>query len=439
MVAELGRCTSCRVEATLEDSVLADPKLRVLRGAYEERAAEILSSAVRPGTTVVSARGLQLLRDFGEKIKKEPILPCEVVTLQHFAIYLLDERGLDISTVRLAMTAVSKWHLQTKNATGLPLPNPTTDKDLHTLLTSMEKTCKKDSKAKLPFTPSEWWKVLHYGFDLTTVGGRHNELFFMLLSAGPLRPGVTAHLMVDYKVSVRRGRQVVEFVQGSDVKVTTGEDGKQMINLYIPKDKNVNAKNKRWICIPTSFMGVNPVRMMLDYLMEVRPPPGLLLAAVKAPLRKMAAVPVLRQDEYRDPEFFHSNPYTAQCALVRRGFMRAFPKADEEYVKRAFGGGTPRKTFGECVSVVGHSLDTLRSLGGWVPRDKDVVREVYVHLLDPARNRLLRKLMQDLVDNDELRFDLGDEPSYTRKAGQTLGVTSIVFISDAEEQTRGMH
>ena len=119
--------------------------------------------------------------------------------------------------------------------------------------------------------------------------------------------------------------------------------------------------------------------------------------------------------------------------------MRAFPKADPEYVKRAFGGGTPRKTFGESVSVVGHSLDTLRSLGGWVPRDEDVVREVYVHLLDPARNRLLRKLMQDLVDKDELRFDLGDEPSYTRKAGQTLGVTSIVFISDAEEQTRGMH
>ena len=178
--------------------------------------------------------------------------------------------------------------------------------------------------------------MLHAGFDLSTVGGLHDRLLFCFCLFGPLRPGVTTNLTVDYSVTndphSPMGLRVI-FTADSQVKIRN-----DVIEVTIDIDKNVNASNRRTVHIPLGMLGIDTPHDLLLYLKACRPPTGgTLFASAKCPRQKIPSR--VAPNTFS----FNTNAYTASCELNKRAFKRAFELA-EKWELNLFGGGSPRKT-----------------------------------------------------------------------------------------------
>ena len=235
-------------------------------------------------------------------------------------------------------------------------------------------------------------RILHSGFDLCTVGGRHDRLLFCFLGFGPLRPGVTVRLIVHYTLipdaCCPLGLRVA-FAADSDVKII-----KDHIEIFVSEDKNVDARNRRYVPIPAGVLGVDTPGDLEYYLKVCQPPSGgTLFAAPASPLKKINAAQPFTGT-------FNKNPYTASCAMVRRAFLRAYPESEEDEQK-LFGGGSPRKTLAQLLFAIHRCRRMVIDFGGWADGEQQAV-DSYFHYTLEQRCRILQNMLDDLVRVAEL-------------------------------------
>ena len=130
-------------------------------------------------------------------------LPTSELQLAHFLVWMLCLRDptLDVATVELYSSLISEWHSTCASVLQLPLANPCSSALIRTLLRSARRGLKRVAKRKEPYTAPQLVRMLHARFDLSTVGGLHDRPLFCFCLFGPLRPGVTTNLTVDYSVT----------------------------------------------------------------------------------------------------------------------------------------------------------------------------------------------------------------------------------------------
>ena len=262
------------------------------------------------------------------------------------------------------------------------------------LLRSARRGLKRVAKRKEPYTAPQLVRLLHAGFDLSTVGGLHDHLLFCFCLFGPLRPGVTTNLTVDYSVTndphSPMGLRVI-FTADSQVKIRN-----DVIEVTIDIDKNVNASNRRTVHIPLGMLGIDTPHDLLLYLKACRPPTGgTLFASAKCPRQKIPSR--VAPNTFS----FNTNAYTASCELNKRAFKRAFELA-EKWELDLFGGGSPRKTLAQLLWAVTGDRRVVVDFGGWaIGKDESAV-ESFFHLTTAQRIRILQSLLQKLLDVGEL-------------------------------------
>jgi hypothetical protein len=162
----------------------------------------------------------------------------------------------DTSSVEAMLSGISRWMEQCKRVTlPLHLLNPTKAVEVRELLVSLAKVYKKASSAKDPCTPQEFQSILFHGFEKRKLVGRHNELLLLLLGAGPLRPKVACNITVSYYVkhSAGGGGEVLVFNKDRQVWI---DEHVHAVVISILKDKNVMAKIRRNVYIPTASWGL---------------------------------------------------------------------------------------------------------------------------------------------------------------------------------------
>lgn len=377
-----------------EHDLIHDVNQRMSRLELQRQTSEVLRHARRDTTLAVHRRAISYLVEYAG-VHQAMTLPATSAQLAHFLVYLLCVRQprLDPSTVDLVSGVVSTWHDAARQVTGLPLTNPCRDPYIHTLLRSATAGLKKPPAAKRPFTAHQLIRVLHYGFDTRTVGGRHGRLLFSFLLLGPLRPGVATDLRIEYAlVPDQFSAHAVKVVYGqnSDVKVHDG-----VVYVSVNHDKNVNAANRRVVPIPSRVLGLDVPADLEHYLKVCGPPSGGTLFAAPAQPRQLLHAAQPRTYN------FNPNSYTAACAMVRRAFKRAFPQASDEDLA-LYAGGSPRKTLAQLVWAVTGDRRVVVDLGGWSSGKEESAVDGYFHLTDEQRIRLLQQLVDKLLTAQEI-------------------------------------
>jgi hypothetical protein len=406
-VCELTCCNVCMSAEFGSDDYLCSTEQSAKRRELVELGRQVIAEACREGTVVAANRGLSALKKYGEEMQTQ-VLPCSVKQLMQFAIWAVKKHvpPYDTSSVESMLSGISRWMEQCKRATMLlHLPNPTKAAEVRELLLSLAKVYKKPSSAKHPFTPQEFQSILYHGFDKIKLVGRHNQVLFLLLGAGPLRPKVACNITVSYSVlQSDEGflRQVLRFNADSQIWIDEHLDA---VVVSISKDKNVTAKNRRNVYIPNSFMGVKVVEVLKAYILDLRMPSGsYLLASPKSPSTHVANLSFLPAGVYRETagggRFFNDNPYTASVDAVRRSAKNALPYLSELELKR-YGGGSPRKSMAEMLWAAGEQKRTIQDLGGWAVSKRDAV-DSYFSTKPHQRLRILAGLQARLERKGEL-------------------------------------
>jgi hypothetical protein len=272
-----------------KDDFLSTAQQSVKRLELVALGRQVLAEACRAGTSKAVKRGLKALAEYGEVMQSQ-VLPCSVKQLMQFAIWAVKKRipAYDTSSaVETMLSGISRWMEQCKRVTSLlHLVNPTKAIEVRELLVSLAEVYKKASSAKSPFTPQEFQSILFHGFEKRKLVGRHNELLFLLLGAGPLRPKVACNITVSYYVKHSEGGGGLSLVFNEDSQVWIDEHLQALV-VSISKDKNVTAKNRRNVYIPNSFLGLKAVEILRNYILDMRMLSGsYLLASPKSAPRR---------------------------------------------------------------------------------------------------------------------------------------------------------
>ena len=360
----------------------------------QRQADVVLTYARRASTLAVHRRAHQALTQYAEFFATVA-LPADPVQLSHWIAWLLTGRDpvLSAPTVDIYVGVVSDWHSVAREVTGLPLANPCHSHLVRTMLRSARAGFTKTPARKEPFTAEQLVRVLHSGFDRSTVGGRHDRLLFCFLLMGPLRPGVAVNLRIHYSLVPDGledlGLRVV-YQAGSQVRVQKG-----VVVITVDHDKNVDSSKRREVEIPSCVLGMDVPGDLETYLKVCGPPSGGTLFASPTVPRKQVkeAAPQAFQ--------FNANPYTASCEMVRRSFKRAHPDA-EQWEAELFGGGSPRKTLAQLLWSVHHDRRVVVDFGGWSMGREESAVDSYFHLTRDQRLRYLQSLAEDLVAAKEL-------------------------------------
>jgi hypothetical protein len=284
-----------------------------------------------------------------------------------FAVWAVKKRipAYDTSSVETMLSGISRWMEQCKRVTLLlHLLNPTNAVEVRELLVSLAKVYKKASSVKDPFTPQEFQTILFHGFEKRKLVGRHNELMLLLLGAGPLRPKVACNITVSYYVkhSAEGGMKALVFNEDSQVWIN---EHLNAVVISISKDKNVTAKNRRNVYIPNSFMGLKAVKILRDYILDMRMLSGsYLLAPPKSPSMFVENMETLLAGVYQvkpgGGRFFNDNPYTAAVDAVRRSAKNTLSYLSEQDLRK-YGGGVPPEIDGR--DAVGGGLAEVHDSG----------------------------------------------------------------------------
>ena len=412
----LVRCTKCRVKELQEDDYLRTLEQGMQRLALAQDVQELEKSEARAGTYKIMRRGLAVLEEYGALFRTRtlPLTPTQAV---HFAVWcvLHRESPLDTATVQLyATSAISRWHEQAKEATGLPLVNPTKTRIFRTAVKTLSKLHKKPSKAKAAFTAKQLYEVLHRGFDLDCVGGRHDRLLTTFLAAGPFRAGLACSLVVKYHIVMEGRQRKVQFLPGSEVYIS--QEPEEAIVVEVNLDKNVTALSRRLAHIPPIFFGLRVLQELLDYLLIFQPPSGGTLFAAPKYYPKL----ISKVDD--KGAVFNAGAYTAASAMVKRAVVRAYPqhKGNLAFVD-SFGGGTPRKSSVQCLWSIGTARRVIIDHGGWSHGKEDAV-DMYFHTQPHQRLVLLKALLPELKRCGELPVDTPEEEPEDRVLGRAIAV-----------------
>ena len=403
-VCELTCCNECMSTEFGRDDYLSSAEQSARRLELVIMGRQVLAEACRVGTSESARRGLKAITEYGEVMQTQ-VLPCSVKQLMQFAVWAVKKRvpAFDTSSVVTMLSGVSRWMEQCKRATLLMhLVNPTKEVEVRELLDSLAKVYKKASSAKDPFTPQEFQSILFHGFEKHKLVGRHNELLFVLLGGGPLRPKVACNIVVSYNVVLSAGVLQLVFNEDSQVWIDQRLDA---VVVSISKDKNVTAKNRRNVYIPNSFMGLRTVEILRDYILDMRMLSGsYLLASPRSPSMFVKSMVPLPAGVYREKpgggRFFNDNPYTAAVDAVRRSAKHALPYLSVLDLKR-YGGGSPRKSMAEMLWAAGSDKRTIQDLGGWAVSKRDAV-DAYFSTKPHQRLRILAGLQRKLERKGEL-------------------------------------
>ena len=391
----LVRCDSCQAVLAGQDDLLSSITQRMGRLELQQQASLILRWARRESTMAVHRRAHRALQEYAT-IHGALALPASELQLAHFLVWMLCLRDptLDVATVELYSSVLSDWHNTCASVLQLPLANPCSSALIRTLLRAARRGLKRVARRKEPYTAPQLVRMLHAGFDLTTVGGLHDRLLFCFCLFGPLRPGVTTNLTIDYSVvndpRSPIGLRVI-FTADSQVKVRN-----DVVEISVMVDKNVDASNRRTVHIPSGVLGIDTPNDLLFYLKACRPPTGgTLFASAKCPRQKIPSrvAPHLFA--------FNNNAYTASCELNKRAFKRAFELA-EKWELDLFGGGSPRKTLAQLLWAVTGDRRVVVDFGGWAIGKEESAVDSYFKVTTAQRLRILQNLLQKLLDVGEL-------------------------------------
>lgn len=388
------RCDACMARQAGAHDIIHGVEQRFARLELQRQTSEVLSHARRDSTMAVHRRAHGYLHEYAA-LFGALALPSTAVQLSHCLVYLLcgRERTLSPATVNLVVGVVSEWHQTAKTVTGFPLANPCQDTLIRTLMRAAQRGIESEAKGKLPLTAPQLVRTLHFGFDLNTVGGRHDRLLFAVLLLGPLRPGVATGLRIHYHLAHSvTNPHLADVVFSPESQVWVKDD---IVYLRVSKDKNVHAGNQRVVAVPSGVLGLNLPRELLFYLRHCSPPSGgTLFAAPTNPRGTFRMVP--------SAFAFNNNPYTASCEMVRRAVSKALPTFTREELAM-LGGGTPRKTMAQLVWSVTRKRRVVVDVGGWSSgRDKDAAVDRYFTTTEPQRVRLLRGFARSLLEAQEL-------------------------------------
>lgn len=392
----LVQCEVCAVMAVGRADFVSDVTQSMARLQLQRHTDAILACARRDGTMAVHRRAHATLLEYASYFRTVA-LPAEPMQLAHWVAWMVTPGGrnptLSATTVSMYVGVVSDWHQVAAEVTGLPLLNPCRSSLMRTLMRSALANFTKVPNRKEPFTAEQVVQVLHRGFNLGTVGGRHNRLLFCFLLLGPLRPNAATGLTVEYRLVPDPGSAYglrVEYLDGSQVRVHRG-----LLVVTIERDKNVDAARRREVEIPSEVFGMDVPGDLERYLKLCSPPSGgFLFSAAKAPAKQVwEAAP--------QTFAFNKNAYSASCAMVRRAFQKAFPDA-EQWEVELFGGGSPRKTLAQLLWAVHHNRRIVVDFGGWSKGKDEAAVDSYFHTTPEQRCRFLRSLAGDLVQAQEL-------------------------------------
>ena len=394
-VCALVRCDACQAILAGEHDLINSITQRLGRLELQQQTSMVLRWARRESTMAVHRRAHRALQEYAT-IYGALALPASELQLAHFLVWMLCLRDptLYVATVELYSSVISEWHNTCAAVTELPLANPCSSQLIRTLLRSARRGLKRVARRKEPYTAPQLVRILHAGFDLTTVGGLHDRLLFCFCLFGPLRRGVTTNLTVDYTVRNDPCDPLglrVTFTADSKVKIR-----QDVIEVTVDIDKNVNAANRRTVHIPPGIFGVDTPHDLLFYLKVCRPPSGgTLFASAKCPRQK------LPQRVTPNAFSFNTNAFTASCELNKRAFKRAFELA-EKWELDLFGGCSPRKTLAQLLWATTGDRRVVVDFGGWaIGKDESAV-DSYFHLTTAQRIRILQGLLQKLLDVGEL-------------------------------------
>jgi hypothetical protein len=348
---------------------------RELRAGLVRTLQKLVAEQQEPSSVTSANRGLRDFVKFGDVLGAQ-LLPASPVDVGLYIAYSLTVRPepLDSTSIQTYLGGVSAWHEQAREATGLPLVNPIKTRMVRSIISVALKRYKKRSKAKLPFSLAQWSGIMQRGFK-ATASGDHQRLFLCFATLGPLRPSACSRICVKYRVS-RQGQLI--FRNSSQLKIITNDPSWEhpYISAEVFTDKNLDARKTRTVVIPHSALGIKPVKMLRDYLLQHRPPSGGFLFA--APQGR----------------FFRSTRYSNFSNALRKAYSTAFPDASD--IKK-YAGGTPRKTLSQLIWDAGYSKRILADVGGWALRTDAV--DIYfktqghqiLHLLHGLGRRLQRK------------------------------------------------
>lgn len=357
---------------------------------------------------------------FAAATGKYPLPVSEPFTIMAYLKWgALKDQALDSTTLESYLAGINAWFSDFLEKAGLlskALLNPCQDPQVRSLMASLLKHHKLESKAKRPLTWAETKGLIDRGFDLQTVRGLHNRLFWMLCCVGMLRRFAATHLRLSYRIERINGVDTVIFLPSSDICVRINEElGMRYIYIHIVKDKNVFSNKSVQMFLPESIpaLGLRPVDILIDYIMQVRPPsyadspdaahmpargvlpgafnrpesepliPGLLLAAPRFLFVESTA------------RSFHSNAYTKGSKAIKDAFVRAHPNASLSAL-RNIGSHSCRRTMAEFLwTATGHDARVVADMGHWA-----LAREAVNRYFDtPTVQKLC--LLRDLRDPAE--------------------------------------
>lgn len=293
---------------------------------------------------------------------------------------------LDSTTLDTYISAISAFHqhtLEVAQNLAPGLTNPADDPQVRALLGTLLKHHKRASRAKRPLTWEETLGIIERGFDLTTAGGLHCRLLWMLCTLGMLRRGAANALRISYDVCWRDGTLHFIFHKNSDISICRSEEtGREYILISVLSDKNVNSRKRVFAVIPDSIpaLGISPVEILKHYLHVISPPSLHLALPPRGPTPKAASRSckrpahedglLLSWPQFRDPQSTGSRPflrnrYTAASTAFQRMYARAFPMSTSEMLD-TIGSHSGRRTMAEFIwACSNHDVRVVADMGHW--------------------------------------------------------------------------
>ena len=293
-------------------------------------------------------------------------LPATSTDVVGYASYSVELREpiLDSSSVRTYLAGLSAWHEELSSlfkeadlvdSAGFPLQlaNPCRSRRVEELLGVLDKRYKKPSCAKDSFTLRQWYRIFHYGFILVRRSGRHHRLLLLFCTFGCLRRGGTKYLRVYFDLAHTDAGVSIRWLAPPDptsphVMVVRDEPGlSPFVRGTLDLDKNVDARKPRRFYLPAEVhaLGVRPVDLLEDYIVQEGVPSGALLFA--APKGNAG---------------WYAGPYTGHGRAFKQAYARAFPGARD--VGR-YSSGSARKSLGQWLWTWGWSHRMISDVGGW--------------------------------------------------------------------------
>jgi len=176
-----------------------------------------------------------------------PPIPESQVEVSAYITYSIHHREpvtLDSSTLTGYVAGNGTFITALRNKLDVKLFNPIRGLRIKGLMKVARDDYKKESKVKLPWTITEFKRMVHSGFPKTRVG-KHQRMCLITHTLGVLRPKAGANLRVKFAL---RGRRII-YHKDSAFKVKE-VDGIKHIEINVIKDKNVNSRKVRTTYIP---------------------------------------------------------------------------------------------------------------------------------------------------------------------------------------------